>query len=258
MWRRKRRMRGLRDPVAEAWRKARVDADENWAERLAQAAKCSVATVYSRRDLWWNEIGIDIAFPPQLVIDVLHFGQASTARPENLAKMLAAVKAEDGEALLKLYTEALADFEHKRVTVLNPALLERPRFMPLEAPPTGPPELDDGGDEPEELDLMQIDLIEEGSDAKMPLESPTSSPSGADGDGDGPEELDFLPTGFIEEESDSEVEASRPSTFAKPKPASPLVKPASKLAKLKLAKKSIKLKGAGLRKLVRPKPFSKS
>ena len=75
---------------------------------------------------------------------MLHFGQASTAQPENLAKMLAAVKAEDGEALLRLYTEALADFEHKRVTVLNPALLARPRFMPLEAPPSGPLELDDG------------------------------------------------------------------------------------------------------------------
>jgi hypothetical protein len=81
---------------------------------------------------------------------------ASTARPENVAKMLASVKAKDGEALLKLYTEALADFEHKRVTILNPALLARPRAMPLEAPPSGPPELDDGGGEPEELDLMQI------------------------------------------------------------------------------------------------------
>ena len=137
---------------------------------------------------------------PQLVIDVLHFGQASTAGPENAAKMLAAVKAEDGEALLQLYTEALADFEHQHVTILNPALLERPRFMPLEAPPSGPPELDDGGNEPEELDLMQIDLIEEGSDAEPPLEAPTSSPSGVDDDGEEPEDLDFLQTGFIEEE----------------------------------------------------------
>ena len=187
------RMRGLRDPVAEAWRKVRVDAGENWAERLARAAKCSVATVYSRRDVWWNEIGTNIAFPLQLVIDVLHFGQASTARPENVAKMLAAVKAEDGAALLRLYTEALADFEHNRVTVLNPALLARPRFMPLEIPPSGPPELDDGGGEPEKVDLMQIDLIEEGSEAEMPLESPTSSPSGVDDDGEEPEDLGACP-----------------------------------------------------------------
>jgi hypothetical protein len=157
------RMRGLRDPVAEAWRKVRVETGENWADRLAQAAKCSTSTVYNRRDLWRNEIGIDIEFPPQLVIDVLHFGQASTARPENVGKMLAAVKAEDGEGLLRLYTEALADFEHKRVTILNPALLARPRYMPLEAPPSGPLELDDGGDEPADLDLMEIDLLEEAS-----------------------------------------------------------------------------------------------
>lgn len=57
------RMRGLRDPVAEAWRKLPGEPGENWAQRLAKAAKCSVATVYSRRELWRKEIGIDIAFP---------------------------------------------------------------------------------------------------------------------------------------------------------------------------------------------------
>jgi hypothetical protein len=124
-------------------------------------AKCSVATVYNRRDLWRNEIGIDIAFPPQLVIDVLHFGSSSTARPENVAKMLAAVKAENGAALLELYTEALADFEDKRVTILNPALLARPRAMLLEGPPSAPPELDDGGDDLVDEVLKDIDLLEE-------------------------------------------------------------------------------------------------
>jgi hypothetical protein len=250
------RMRGLRDPVAEAWRKLRVDPDENWAERLAHAAKCSVATVYSRRDLWWKEIGINIAFPLQLVIDVLYFGQASMARPESLANMLAAVKVEDAEALLKLYTEALANFEHKRVTILNPALLARPRFMPLEAPPSGPLELDSGVDEPEEVDLMAIDLIEEGSDAELPQESATSSPSGVDDDDREPEDLDLLQTGFIEEQSDSESPAKRPSTLAKTKPTSLLVK--AKLGKAKLGRKSPILQGAAPRKLGRPKPFSKS
>jgi hypothetical protein len=212
------RMRGLRDPVAEAWRKLRIDPGENWAERLAQAAKCSVATVYSRRDLWWKEIGINIAFPLQLVIDVLYFGQASMARPESLADMLAAVKAEDGRALLHLHTEALADFEHKRVTILNPALMAQPRFMPLE--------------------------------------SPTSSPSGVDDDEHKPEDRDFLETGFIEEQSDSESPAKRPFTLANAKPTSPLTK--VKLGKAKLGKKSPNLKGAPPRKLGRPKPLSKS
>lgn len=214
-----------------------------------------MATVYSRRDVWWNEIGINIAFPLQLVIDVLHFGQASTARPENVAKMLAAVKAEDGAALLRLYTEALADFEHNRVTVLNPALLARPRFMPLEAPPSGPPELDDGGGEPEEVDLMQIDLIEEGSDSETPSEAPPSAsgPPEPDDGGDEPEDPDFMEIDPLGEATNSEAEASRPSTFAKPKPASPLVKVTSKLGR-----RFAKLKGAAPRKLGRPKPFSKS
>lgn len=74
--------------------------------------------------------------------------------------MLAAVKGEDGEALLNLYTEALADFEHNRVTILNPALLARPRAMLLEGPPSGPPELDDGGDDLVDQVLKEIDLLE--------------------------------------------------------------------------------------------------
>jgi hypothetical protein len=80
-----------------------------------------------------------------------------------------------------------------------------------------------------------------------------SSPSGVDDDGDEPEDPDFLPTGLIEEESDSEVEASRPSTFAKPKPTSPQVKATSKLGK-----KSPNPRGAAPPKLGRSKPFSKS
>jgi len=187
------RMLGVRDPVAVAWRRDGVETRERWAGRLAKAAKCSISTVYNRRDLWRDQLGIDIAFPPQLYSDVLHFGQSSTVRPENVAKMLAAVKSEDGEGLLQLYAEALADFEHKRVTILNPALLERPRAMPLEGPPSGPPELDDGGDELEDLGLMEID--------------------------------------FLEEASVSEAQASRASTLAKTKPSAAMVKATSKLGK---------------------------
>jgi hypothetical protein len=147
------RMRGLRDQVAQAWLKVRVAAG-------------APSTVYNRRELWRKEIGIDIAFPPQLYSDVLHFGQASTARPENVAKMLAAVKAENGDALLQLYTETLKDFEHKRVTILNPALVARPRAMPLEGPPSGPPELEDDGDELVDQVLKEIDLLEETSESE--------------------------------------------------------------------------------------------
>ena len=217
------RMRGLRDPVAEAWRKIQVDPGENWAERLAQLAKCSVQTVYSRRDLWWNEIGINIAFPPQLVVDVLHFGQASTARPENLAKMLAAVKAEDGEALLTLYAEALADFEHKRLTILNPALQALPRFMPLEAPPSGPP--------------------------RPALEGPSSTLPDLDESGDALPDLDLSTIDPLEVEGVSDPEAWASLPPAETKPSAALAKAPSGLAK-----KSVKLRGAAPWKLVRPKP----
>jgi hypothetical protein len=106
-----------------------------------------------------------------------------------------------GDRLLR----SSADFEHKRVTILNPALVSRPRFMPLEAPPSGPLELDADGDELPELDLIQIDPIAEGSD--------------------------------------TEEEASRPSTHAQPKPSSPQVKATLRLGKAKLGKKSPTLKG---------------
>jgi hypothetical protein len=224
------RMRGLRDPVAEAWRKVRVDPGENWAQRLAQLAKCSVQTVYSRRDLWWTEIGIDIAFPPQLVVDVLHFGQASTARPENLAKMLAAVKAEDGEALLKLYTEALADFEYKRLTILNPALQARPRFMPLEGPPSGSP--------------------------RPELEGPSSTLQDLDESGDALPDLDLSTIDPLEVLGVSDPEAWGSLPPAKPKLSAAKVKAKSQLSKkpVQLSQKPVKLRRALPWKLVRPKP----
>jgi hypothetical protein len=122
------------DPVAAAWRSDKGDSSENWAERLAKAAGVSVATAYARRDLWWKDFGIDIKYPVQFYSDVLHFGQASVAKPEIITKMLQAVNTKDGEALVRLYQEAHDDFQRKRVTVLNPALSSRPRAMPLEGP----------------------------------------------------------------------------------------------------------------------------
>jgi hypothetical protein len=154
------RMIGVPDRVAEAWRKSRAPSTDGWADRLAKAAKCSLSTIYNRRDQYRELFGIDIAFPLQLYGDVLHFGQASTTSPESITKMLAAVKSEDGAALLQLYAEAMANFEHKRVTLLNPALVVRPRAMPLEGPPSDLPELDIGRNALEDLGLSEIDPLE--------------------------------------------------------------------------------------------------
>ncbi len=158
-------MRGMPDAVAEAWRKDKLLSRDGWADRLAKAAKCSVSTVYNRRDLWRDKVGIDIAFPLQLYADVLHFGQASTTSPENVTKILAAVKGEDGAVLLRLYAEAQADFEQERVTILNPALVARPRAMPLEGPLSNLPDLDEGGDLLENVDLTEIDPLDVESDS---------------------------------------------------------------------------------------------
>jgi hypothetical protein len=149
---------GLSDPVAVAWRSDKVASRNGWAARLAKVAKVSEATVYNRRDLWRDKFRIDIAFPLQLYSDILHFGQASTTRPEKITKQLVAVQNEDAETVLRLYAEALADFEHKRLTILNPALLARPRAMPLEGPPGVRPDLDVDNDALEDGDLSEVNL----------------------------------------------------------------------------------------------------
>jgi hypothetical protein len=228
------RLCGMSDPVAVAWRSDKIASSEGWARRLSEIAKVSEPTVYNRRALWRKEVGIDIASPLQLYSDILHFGQASTAEPENITKQLAAVQNEDTETVMRLYAEALTDFEQKRLTILNPALLAPPRGLPLEGPPGIRPDLGD------------IDLMEEGFDAEMPLESSTSSLSGV------ADEIDFS-----EEESTSEPPAKRPSTLANTKPTSPL-KAKSKLGSSKLGRKSPKLPGAAPWKLGRQKPFSRS
>jgi hypothetical protein len=51
----------LNDKVAAAWRAAAHSETENWAEVLAKAAKCSRATVYTRRERWLTNFGVDIA-----------------------------------------------------------------------------------------------------------------------------------------------------------------------------------------------------
>ena len=140
---------------------------------------------------------------------------------------MAAVKAENGAALLKLYTEALAHFEEERVTFLNPALTSRPRFMALEAPPSGPPR-------PElEGPPSALPDLDEGFD---PLPDPDALPAS---------ELSMID---LLEEGLSDPEAWASLSPAKPKSFPPLAK-----ARSKLAKKSIKpTRAPG--KLVRLKP----
>jgi len=152
---------GFRESVAEAWRNDEVESRDGWAERLAKAAKVSVATVYNRQRNYSHKLGIDIALPCQLYADVLHFGQSSMAAPETITKMLMAANSENGAALVQLYNEALANFEHDRLTILNPTLSSRPRALLLESPKGNVAEPEGLSNLTDEPDLIELDDLSE-------------------------------------------------------------------------------------------------
>jgi hypothetical protein len=150
------RMLALRDKVAEAWRNDMTPGADDWVGRYAEAAGCSRGTVRNRRADWREENGIDIAYPFGLYRDILFFGHNSIADPKNITKLLVAVENEDGKAVVRFHAEAIADFERKRVEIVNPALASRPWAMELKNPSTNAPEL-----EPLDLDLdLDLDLEE--------------------------------------------------------------------------------------------------
>jgi hypothetical protein len=131
----------LDDPIAAAWRTDPKPGARNWAGRLARIAGCKRSTVYNRRDEWWQEYRIDIAYPLQMYSDILYYGSNSIAKPENITAMMVAVKQKRGRKLVLLHAEAIADFERKRVRILNPALVSRPRAMELNLPAIAPPQI---------------------------------------------------------------------------------------------------------------------
>jgi hypothetical protein len=90
--------------------------------------------VYNRREEWRRLYGIDISFPLALYRDILFFGHNSIAKPENITALMVAVQNEDGREAVRLHAEALADFERKRIEIVNPALTSRPRALPLKTP----------------------------------------------------------------------------------------------------------------------------
>jgi hypothetical protein len=131
----------LDDPIAAAWRNDPKPGARNWAGRLARIAGCERSTVYNRRDEWWLKYRIDVAYPLQMYSDILYYGSNSVAKPESITAMMVAVKQKRGGKVVQLHAEAIADFERKRVRILNPALVSRPRAMELNLPPIARPQL---------------------------------------------------------------------------------------------------------------------
>jgi hypothetical protein len=146
----------LNDPVAAAWRSDPTPGAGNWAGRLARIAGCARATVFNRRNEWRHTYGIDIAYPLQMFSDILYFGSNSVAKPESITAMMVAVKQKRGGKVVRLHAEAIADFERKRVRILNPVLMRRPRAMELTLPPIALPPLASPA-LPELVDFVDLD-----------------------------------------------------------------------------------------------------
>ena len=133
----------LNDPVAAAWRCDPTPGARDWAGRLARVAGCKRSTVYNRRDEWWEKYGIDIARPLQMYSDILYFGHNSIAKPESITALMVAVEQKKGREVVRRHAVAIADFERKRLEIVNPALVSPPRAMELNLPPIPSPALDD-------------------------------------------------------------------------------------------------------------------
>lgn len=162
----------LDDSIAVAWRSDQTPDADDWAGRIAKEVGCAKATVYNWREEWRRLYGIDISFPLALYRDILFFGHNSIVKPENISALMIAVWNEDGREAVRLHAEALADFERKRIEIVNPALTSRPRALPLKAPARISPVLADTDSQ-----LADHDLIEAVAPARAFARTGGSNPS---------------------------------------------------------------------------------
>ena len=116
------RLGALEDPVAVAWRSDEAAKVGAWATQLAKLAACSVATVYSRRDAWLKEYGIDIRMPHAWYRDVLYFGSASLTHPQDRSAYLVAVKNRRGIEAIQLSEAAARNFDRARKAIVGNAI----------------------------------------------------------------------------------------------------------------------------------------
>jgi hypothetical protein len=96
--------------------------------------------------------------------DILYFGYNSVTKPENITALMVAVDQEEGDEAIRLHAEAIANFERKRVEIVNPALESPPRAMELKRPRAPLPEL-----EGLTFDVDDLDLIEAAPASSMPV-----------------------------------------------------------------------------------------
>jgi hypothetical protein len=114
--------------------------------------------------------------------DILYFGHNSIAKPESITALMVAVDQEEGDEAVRLHAEAIAAFERKRVQIVNPPLVNRPRAMELKLPqiaslPHIPSsELDNLASDRDDLDLIAV--ASKKPVPATPIIAPTSANSG--------------------------------------------------------------------------------
>ena len=119
----------LEDKVAVAWRAAETVEVGAWAKRLAKDAGCSLQTVYTRREEWLRDYGIDIAVPHALYRDLLYFGPPSLTQPKDRSALLAAVRCKEGNDVIRLHKEAARNFDRQRIEIAGKTIGSRPHKM---------------------------------------------------------------------------------------------------------------------------------
>jgi hypothetical protein len=121
----------LQDKVAVAWCAAETVELGEWAKRLAQDARCSMQTVYTRRKKWLSEYGIDIAAPHALYRDLLYFGPPSLTQPKDRSALLTAVRRKQGEEAIRLHDDAAQNFDRQRIEIVGKTIGSRPHKMEI-------------------------------------------------------------------------------------------------------------------------------
>jgi hypothetical protein len=113
-----------KDRVVAAWRRTER-LEDDWAGALAQAAHCSKAWIYARRQQLLATYSIDIAFPFAFYRDLIFFGPNSLTPPKLRAALNAALVRGDAATNLRLRQQAVKNFDRRRLTVVG-ASLSRP------------------------------------------------------------------------------------------------------------------------------------
>ena len=115
----------LEDKVAVAWRAAETVEVGAWAQRLAKDARCCLQTVYTRREEWLRDYGIDIAAPYALYRDLLYFGPPSLTRPDDRSALLTAVRRKEGNDAIRLHEDAARNFDRQRIEIVGKTIGSR-------------------------------------------------------------------------------------------------------------------------------------